>query len=258
MHVEQAEQSRRLLAISETTEVVPLRAAVMDALSLWGIEAAYFIAPITADPRVGRLLTNIGLPRVWERHYRARLHRVDPLPTLSLSQSGAFAWPEACESVDIDRRGRRYLEIAARYGQERGVGVACYGPHGRSGFLGAAWPFDSTPPIEVQQSVHMIGQTSFQRYCKIMPAQVEVTPLSNRELEVLSWMCEGKSNNVIAQILAISSSSVDAYARRIFSKLDVTDRTTACLRGYSMGLVLGGHHQQLVSAAGKRDDQSTI
>jgi len=248
-----AEYSQRLTLVSEAAEVVPLRAAVMHALEMVAIRAVYFLAPLTSDPRIGRLLTVIGLPRLWERHYRASLYLIDPLPDLSLRHAAGFSWPEATEAAELSAKERRYLAIAARYGMARGIGVACYGPHGRSGFLGCAWPLDDAPPVQVVQAVHMIGQASFQRYCQLVPAVGEVPPLSNRELEVLSWMREGKSNSVIAQILDISRGSVDEYVRRIFTKLDVKDRTAACLRAYALGLIVSNEHRGLMEEARARD-----
>jgi LuxR family quorum-sensing system transcriptional regulator CciR len=253
MLVDEAEYSRRLSVVSEAEEIVTLREAVMGTLLLWGITAAYFIAPLTADPRIGRLLTNIGMPRIWERHYRASLYKVDPLPSLSQRNAAAFSWPEATDAADLTATQRRYLKIAARFGMARGMGVACYGPHGRSGFFGVAWPFKRKPQRRVVQAVHMIGQASFQRYCQLVQPTSEVQPLSNRELEVLSWMREGKSNTVIAQILEISRASVDMYVRRIFAKLEVTDRTGAVLRGYAMGLIVSNEHEKFMEEARARD-----
>ena len=253
MSVDEAEYSRRLSLISEAKDIVILREASMEALLLWGITGAYFIAPLSADPRIGRLLTNIGMPRMWERHYRARLYKVDPLPSLSQRLAAGFSWPEATDAAELSGNERRYLKIAARFGMARGVGVACYGPHGRSGFFGVAWPFERKPQRRVVQAVHMIGQTSFERYCQLVQAASEVQPLSNRELEVLSWMREGKSNTVIAQILAISRASVDMYVRRIFAKLEVTDRTGAVLRGYALGMIVSNDHEKLMAEARARD-----
>lgn len=253
MLVDEAEYSRRLALVSEAEEVVTLREAVMGALALWGITAAYFVAPLTADPRIGRLLTNIGMPRMWERHYRASLYKVDPLPLLSQRYAGGFSWPEATGVAELSAKEQRYLKIAARYGMACGMGVACYGPHGRSGFFGVVWPKTSKPPIRAVQAVHMIGQASFHRYCQLVQPAIEVQPLSNRELEVLSWMREGKSNTVIAQILEISRASVDMYVRRVFAKLEVTDRTGAVLRGYAMGLIVSNEHEKFMAEARARD-----
>ncbi|RIV90644.1 LuxR family transcriptional regulator [Aurantiacibacter xanthus] len=250
--------SLALERIAEADDVFAVRAALSEALALAGIPAAYFLAPLTSDARVGRILTSLGNSRIWERHYRSYLYRVDPLPNFSLSVSGAFFWPDALEQVTIDERERRYLEIAGKFGLGRGVGVACYGPQGRSGFLGASWPHPEKPEVNVLQWVNNVGQTSFQRYCQLVRMDDTVPALSNRELEVLSWMCDGKSNSVIAQILDISRSSVDMYVRRLFNKLNVTDRTAACIRGFTLGLVLGRDHQHLIEQTLRREPGNAI
>lgn len=242
-----------LSEFGEVEEVVPLRGLVMRALELCDIHAAYFVAPLSSDPRIGRLLTNIGLPRVWERYYRSRLQYVDPLPTLSLDFSNAFYWPDELDADRLTGKQRKYMRIAAQYGLARGIGVACYGPRGRAGFLGTAWAHDDPPSARVLQAVHQIGQTSFQRYCRIMREDIDIDPLSNRELEVLGWMCQGKSNPDMATIIGVSRSSIDAYIRRIFAKLNVKDRTAACVRAYALGLVESEEIMRLIEKARQRD-----
>lgn len=225
------------------------RQAVVDALGLLGIESVFFLAPLTPDPRVGRVLLTIGMSRVWERHYRARLHLIDPLPRIGLERPLAFAWPR---DVDMDRLSeseRRYLAIAAQHGLASGIGTVGYGPNGRMGFLGGVWPEPEPPSDEVLMAFHQIGQVSFVRYCQLMQDEFDVQPLSNRELEVLEWMCRGKSNPVIAEIIGVSRSSIDTYIRRIFAKLDVTDRTAACMRAYSRGLIITDEIEQRIERA---------
>ncbi|MEN7536640.1 helix-turn-helix transcriptional regulator [Aurantiacibacter flavus] len=253
-----AAYSRALGEISGANDVFAVRTALSAALALEGMPAAYFLAPLTSDVRLGRVLSSLGNPRIWERHYRNTLHRFDPLPSFALSVSGAFFWLDALDGVALTNRQRRYLKIAGRFGLGRGIGVACYGPQGRSGFLGAAWQRKEKPAVSALQWVNNVGQTSFQRYCQVVRMDDTVPALSNRELEVLSWMCEGKSNSVIAQILDISRSSVDMYVRRLFSKLNVTDRTAACLRGLRLGLALGRDHQALVEQARRREQSNMV
>lgn len=253
MQIDNDAMVEALGAIRDAAEVNPLLAEVMRAFRLLHIDAAYFVAPLSRDVRVGHLLTNLGLSRVWERHYRARLHLVDPLPTLSLEFGNAFYWPDDIPQDTLTRSERRYCEIAGQYGLGRGIGVACYGPHGRAGFLGASWTHKDLPTSSMLLAVHQIGQTSFQRYCRIMREDIDIAPLSNRELEVLGWMCSGKSNPSMAEILGVSRSSIDAYIRRIFAKLDATDRTAACVKAYSMGLVASEEIIRLVERARQRD-----
>lgn len=61
--------------------------------------------------------------------------------------------------------------------------------------------------------------------------------LSQREIEVLSWISRGKSSTDIATILGIQRSSVDTYTRRIFQKLGVHNRVGAAISGVTQGLV---------------------
>jgi len=53
--------------------------------------------------------------------------------------------------------------------------------------------------------------------------------LTEREVEVLRWLAEGKSNPEIAVILDMSSRTVGKHVEHIFSKLGVESRTAALL-----------------------------
>lgn len=211
-----------------------------------GVRHLFFLTPLSRDTQCSRALFSTGLPATWDRHYRAGLHLFDPMLRLATRQAGAFAWPEAFSGDSLSAREWRYMRIAGRYGLARGLGVACYGPFGRSGFLGGAWPGEEPPGEQALIRFGAIGQAAFQRYCALAPFEEDIRPLSEREMEVLHWIGRGKSNNVIAEILEISSSSVDAYVRRIFAKLHVTDRTTAALKAFSHGLIVNAGHEQFV------------
>jgi two-component system response regulator DegU len=54
--------------------------------------------------------------------------------------------------------------------------------------------------------------------------------LSERELEVLALISEGKSNQLIAEELIISLNTVKTHLKNIFQKMGVEDRTTAALK----------------------------
>ena len=240
------EFSRSLAVIRKAKPVVPLRDATMQALAPMGFAAAFFLAPLTRDPRVGRIVTNMDLPWVWERHYRGGLYLCDPLPGIALERLEPFIWPDQLDMDALREDQRRYLSIAAQHGLARGVAVACFGPDARSGFLGAVIEGDGVPDQLTLQRVHAVGQTSFQRYCRLVRDDAEIPELSNRELEVLHWIGRGKSNNVIAQLLEISPSSVDVYVRRLFAKMNVTDRTTASVKGLQQGLIVSADYERFV------------
>lgn len=66
---------------------------------------------------------------------------------------------------------------------------------------------------------------------------VLVKALSDREIEVLQWVAEGKSNKEAADVLIISEKTVKAHLRSIFRKLEVGDRAQAVAQGMRKGLV---------------------
>ena len=55
-------------------------------------------------------------------------------------------------------------------------------------------------------------------------------PLSNRELEVLMLLIEGKSNQRIASELVVSVNTVKTHLKNIYEKLGVHGRTRAAMR----------------------------
>jgi DNA-binding CsgD family transcriptional regulator len=61
--------------------------------------------------------------------------------------------------------------------------------------------------------------------------------LTERELEVLAGMCEGRSNAEIGRSLFLSEDTVKTHARRLFKKLGAVDRANAVALGYRWGLV---------------------
>ncbi|WJK42360.1 response regulator transcription factor [Solwaraspora sp. WMMA2056] len=63
------------------------------------------------------------------------------------------------------------------------------------------------------------------------------TGLTERELQVLRGMSEGKSNGEIGRELFVSEDTVKTHARRLFRKLGARDRAHAVATGFRTGLV---------------------
>lgn len=69
------------------------------------------------------------------------------------------------------------------------------------------------------------------------------SPLTSRETAVLEQMVRGKSSKQIAHALQISPQTVKNHISHIFSKLDVTDRTSAVLLALRRGWIRDGHEK---------------
>lgn len=66
--------------------------------------------------------------------------------------------------------------------------------------------------------------------------------LSTRQKEILAGISQGKSNIDIAKQTGLSRHTVDAYLRRIFLKIGVTDRTSAALVAIRNDLISKPHY----------------
>jgi two-component system response regulator DegU len=69
-------------------------------------------------------------------------------------------------------------------------------------------------------------------------------PLSPREMEILQYVTQGKSNKEIAQSLGISHQTVKNHMTSILKKLDVRDRTQAAVYALRRGWVRTGDHSR--------------
>jgi DNA-binding CsgD family transcriptional regulator len=65
----------------------------------------------------------------------------------------------------------------------------------------------------------------------VAPESKVAAPLTERELEILRWMGEGRSNREISAILDISAITLKNHVTKIYRKLDVQNRAAAVARG---------------------------
>lgn len=72
-----------------------------------------------------------------------------------------------------------------------------------------------------------------ERLTRIAPHRLEPLGLTRRQAEVLAWLAQGKANNEIASILAISPNTVGRHVEAIFEKLGVRTRTAAAAAAFA-------------------------
>ena len=121
---------------------------------------------------------------------------------------------------------------------------------GASGFL-----FKNTPPAELADAIRTIAggeallapeitRRLIEQFVRRPPPTAGIPPqlaeLTDRELEVLELIATGSSNAQIAERLVVSHATVKSHVNRIFSKLDLRDRTQAVVLAYETGFVQPG------------------
>ncbi|BCJ46869.1 DNA-binding response regulator [Actinoplanes ianthinogenes] len=80
-----------------------------------------------------------------------------------------------------------------------------------------------------------------QRFATTQPVvHRDLSPLTPREMEVLTLLGRGLSNTELAEELTLSEATVKTHVARIFAKLELRDRAQAVVVAYETGLITPG------------------
>ncbi|KKO65100.1 Transcriptional activator protein EsaR [Janthinobacterium sp. KBS0711] len=179
----------------------------------------------------------------------------DILMCAQLDADGAVLRSEAWHSAAPDhaqlrqRQGQlAHLALSWRAGDRRAGVIEGVLVHGSVGDAGGSFfaLFAVTPADAARQAyalelllpylhVHWLALPGRQRAPVTGPAATRAA--SARELEVLHWVREGKSNDEVGQILGISGWTVKSHLQRIYKLLGVSNRTQAVSRGIALRLL---------------------
>lgn len=102
-----------------------------------------------------------------------------------------------------------------------------------------------TPPEEIRESLRRVaaGESLLPPNIAAKLAESMAHPeLSKRELQVLQYVAEGRSNKEIGQIFYFSENTAKAHVRSILTKLDAMGRTEAIAIAMRRGLIKPGRN----------------
>lgn len=163
----------------------------------------------------------------------------DPIPDFVMESGRTMSWREILDQLNLDDAGRRYVEAMQVHHLEHGISIPLFGPAGLDAYSCYSWPMDLNEVGGVViRRLESVAQFAHRHISTLMlrDRKPSVT-LSAREREVLHWVVQGKSQTDIGTIIGVSPATIDTYVRRIFQKLDTTNRVTAGVKALSLGLV---------------------
>ncbi len=178
-------------------------------------------------------------PREVETYLSFDFQRLDIVPRFALAAGVPVRWADAWGSVQTTPEERLFLAAMQAVPFSDGYSLPCYGPANRNAVVSISARVDEGEvPASLLTQLHFVAQAAHLRICAQFADEAALDrQLSSREKEILDWVARGKSNSVIADILEISPGTVDTYMRRIYEKLDVSDRTSAAVKGVGLGLI---------------------
>jgi len=98
--------------------------------------------------------------------------------------------------------------------------------------------FSKTNDYITMACIHLISVYFHDTFRQMHQAkEKEKINLTEREIEILLWAAEGKSDDLISEILNISSNTVRFHWKNIFTKLDAHGRVFSVIKALRMELI---------------------
>lgn len=181
---------------------------------------------LVAEQPFALALIDVGLPDGNGIDLIRALHERDPaLPILVIS-----TWSTEQVIVAALQAGATGYVLKERDEVEISLSI-------RSALRGGA-PID---PFVAKRILELIGKGGALLAKPVAHAQAEKggdgSPLTPREIEILSLVSKGLTNREIAEVLALSKLTVGCHIRNIYKKLAVKSRTQAVFEARSYGLL---------------------
>ena len=225
-------QARDALDLVETLGRTSTTDAVMDEMSSvlarFGFEFFSFCALPRPRQQFDDAVLAVRVPSEWVRVYSEQeyLH-VDPALRHLRQTSFPFAWKDAPYDPDTEPRTAEMVRRVAEFGLSEGIVVPVHGP---AGCEGGVWMGGRRLDVSARTKamLHLVGLYAFEHVRRLRQADApSVRKLSERELEVLTWIAQGKTAWEIGEILGISSRTVNTHTQVAFQKLGAVNRTQA-------------------------------
>ena len=204
-----------------------------------GFQGLGYIVPSPKEP--GRVKVEAqGFPKAYmEKYLHAGLDRHDPFPRHVALSGQPLRLTELAQRTAQTEQEAAFIEDARAHGMTDGFLIPTFGLRQQLGLFGLGQVTDSTVLDAVSVfSLQAVAQAAHTRLDLLSVKEDETrTPLSQREVSILHWIAAGKTNSEIATILGIANPTVATYIKRIFQKMEVTDRSAAAAKAVRFGII---------------------
>ena len=182
-----------------------------------------------------------GYPEpVTERYVSERLYANDPLLKTAMRTGNPFWWWDVGQLTKLEPEHKEFMDLMRETKIGDGLAIPTFGPNGRNGFIGLGLGLNNLKRPYSNHDVSLIQaycQAVHLKYCVITQASRKKKALSKKEIEVMVCVARGRSTNEISEKMGLSANTINTHLKRIYHKLDVTDRVSATLRFLALGYI---------------------
>jgi DNA-binding CsgD family transcriptional regulator len=157
---------------------------------------------------------------------------IDPILAFTARARRPFLWDDQAALMQFEPAQIALLEECKRVGVHSLIVAPIHEPDGSCNIVGVS-KRHGEPPDPAR--VNILQAFCLQTWCRhatltgasLLSDAAEAIELTRRELEILTWIRDGKSNGDIAEILCVSVKTIEYHVGNLLRKLGATNRTTA-------------------------------
>ena len=201
------------------------------------------LARLTANGRFDGFtnVVNVSYPEEWIRLYwQNGYFEVDPVFQTALQKPGTQHWGTTYQHASSPKQ-QEFMAAAKEFGLGDGITTGSADP---ACGIATFCSFASADSVDATRYVPLIEYFGYYVHLALLrtaPAKAQsmdrcVKRLTLRELTILNWVKNGKTNWEIAQIMGVTERTIRFHVESIFSKLDVTSRSQAVATAIEHGL----------------------
>jgi DNA-binding CsgD family transcriptional regulator len=196
---------------------------------------AFQLAPGPHNPSVDptSLLSFGSYNQNWKRQYATEPScRHDPARAQAILRAGSVQWRRIFPHVRDDDQ-RAFVAAARAQGYKDGVTTPIHGPQGCVAIMMFAAAQSITIDGEDEEALSHIAMALHQRVRRLTAAALVGAPqparLTEREVECLQWVLEGKTNWEIGVLTGVTARTVQFHLANSARKLGVYNRVQAAV-----------------------------
>ncbi|TRW18285.1 LuxR family transcriptional regulator [Glacieibacterium frigidum] len=157
----------------------------------------------------------------------------DPVLVACEKSVAPFSWDDLPDLITMTRQHHDYMATAGRMGLRRGYTIPIHVPGEASGLCSFVTAGDRELPAQSLPAAQYLACFAFEAARRLVVSRAEangVPRLTQRQLDCVVLVAQGKSNWVAGQLLGLSPQTVHKYLESAKTRYGVSSRTELVVR----------------------------
>lgn len=177
-------------------------------------------------------------PEHWMKFYNENNYLAeDPVIRGVMQIKTPFFWDDLRSNPDIPEDSLHIIDEGYESGVRDGIAFPLYGGPGELCGIGLARAdSDKGRDYEFMARANLLATFFHEKYRSFL-IKPPMRDYTEKEIDILCWAAEGKTDEEISLIMGISPSTVRFYWNRIFKKLDTKGRVYSVTKAVALNII---------------------